>query len=162
MLDGNFCNFKADQKDRLDQGICRPGTNQILLDLCQASWTLCKTHSPFHLLLKPLKDLSAAADTSWQGRSMFLQSDKQAECVGRLPAQGLFHCPVTRGATHSMAMNWKKPHQNCLTLRLWKPGSTIYCIRSAPAQRCRPHSPLLCLVSCSTKAPLVQSQHWGL
>lgn len=99
---------------------------------------------PRHLLLKPLKHLSAAADTSWQGRSMFLQSDKQAECVGRLPAQGLFHCPVTRGATHSMAMNWKKPHQNCLTLRLWKAGSTIYCIRSAPAQRCRP-TVLLCV-----------------
>lgn len=77
----------------------------MLSDLCQASWTLCKTHSLCHLLLTPLKHLSAAADTSWKVRLVSLQSDEQVEHVHRLPVQGLLQCPVTRGTLHSVAMN---------------------------------------------------------
>lgn len=54
---------------------------------------------------KAPKNLSVAADISWQGRSVFLQPEKQAGPVSRLPMQDLLHCPETREALNSMAMN---------------------------------------------------------
>lgn len=49
--------------------------------------------------------LSVAVDISSQGRSVFLQPEKQVEHVGRLPMQDLLHCPETREALNSMAMS---------------------------------------------------------